>query len=391
MSFNVTSSVPYQLPFSLPPISPDQAQRAQGLVSFFFADGFMNTQANFAPQLGQLSQFGGSQLGQLGQFSGQSGLLGSPAGYSQTSVNQAVGMLGGFFAAQSNGMSQMGSLQGMMGAMFSNQQSLMPMQYGSFMAAQGFGFAMATQPGVGIRAGSAVGKDEFATHSSCRTGKDNPSNMNNSDHIKLALYDMLQKSDKKRGEHSSLGSDWQAIADRLQKDYGIKAEVTTVTSKEGDKLKALKFENGAVMADGAGDGQLDMGDYNFKGAIEDIESRYGMKADELIGALKNNGGFAQADQVAAAHHRVNNPDGTMFVPAAGGKDTAWMMGGAGFNLQSSQGLQGMQGLSDPQQMYLMHFLSQMQNMMFQNAGQQDQMYPAQQIGGIFAQAYIAAY
>lgn len=370
MSFNISNLTSYQLPVALPPIPFAQVQQAQGLISAFFVNSFASA--------GSAQPF--AQLG-----AGQTGLLSSPVGYNQNSVNQAVSMLGGFFAGQSMGLPQMGSMQGMMGAMFANQQGLMPMQYGSFMAAQGYGYAMTTQAGVGLRAGSAVGKDDFATHSSCRTGKHNPGNLNNSDHIKLALYDMLQKSDKKRGEHASLGSDWQAIADRLQKEYGIKAEVTEVTSKEGDKLKALKFENGAVMADGAGDGQLDMGDYNFKGAIEDIEKRYGVKADSLIGALKNNGGFGQAAQIAAASHQANNPNGGMFVPVEGGKDTAWMMAGMGFNMQ------GMQGLSNPQQMYLLNFLSQMNNMMSQNSLGQDQMYPTQQIGGLFAQAYIQAF
>ncbi len=130
------------------------------------------------------------------------------------------------------------------------------------------------------------GTDKFATHKSCRTGKHNPSNLNNSDHIKLALWDMFQKAKKTRGGFKSLGSDWNAIAKRLKEEYGINAKVVTVKTKSGDSIKALKFENGAIIADGAGDGQLDMGDYNFKGAIQDLEKRWGMKADQILSKAK---------------------------------------------------------------------------------------------------------
>jgi len=293
---SISSPSSYQLPTTFPQISNTQSQFAFNLTSMFMAGGFTTSQG-MTPQM--QGAFGGMSTG-FGS------LLQAPSGFNQNSLQNSISMLQGSFAKASGMMGSFASLgqsQGFMGAMFSNQQRMMPMQYGSFMAQQSIGGFMATQPGVAIRAGSAVGKDEFATHRSCRKGKHNPSNLNNSDHIKLALHDMFQKAKKKRGGFKSLGSDWKKIATRLKDEYGINATATKIKTKSGDTIKALKFENGAVMADGAGDGQMDMGDYNFKGAIKEIEQKYGMKADDMVKSLKENGGFARAD-FASQHHNA---------------------------------------------------------------------------------------
>ncbi|MBI2372658.1 MAG: hypothetical protein HYV07_01535 [Deltaproteobacteria bacterium] len=195
----------------------------------------------------------GGGMGGLGGLGGMGGLGG-------------LGGLGGMGGMK--GFGGFGPFGPMCMCMCQHMQGAMPMSLGNFQRVQ-----------------QADGVDKFATHQACRTGKDNPSNLNNSDHIKLALYDLLNKQESTRGGFKSFANP-EDLAKKLKDEYGIKAEVTTVKSKEGDELKALKFENGAVFADGAGDGQLDMGDYNFKGAIEDIEKRYGAKADDLIGAMK---------------------------------------------------------------------------------------------------------
>ncbi|MBI4819309.1 MAG: hypothetical protein HY791_23760 [Deltaproteobacteria bacterium] len=229
-------------------------------------------QAQFAAGLLSQDTFGPSPATRFAQATP---FFFPPPGYSDMALSSAMSSLlsGGLFGQMGIGKG-MGDF-GMLGAfgpmcmcMCHHHHGVMPMSLGNFQRVQ-----------------QADGTDKFATHQSCRTGRDNPSNLNNSDHIKLALYDLLNKQETTRGGFKSFQNP-EDLAKKLKDEYGIKAEVTTVKSKEGDELKALKFENGAVFADGAGDGQLDMGDYNFKGAIEDIEKRYGAKADDLIGAMK---------------------------------------------------------------------------------------------------------
>ncbi|MBI3184579.1 MAG: hypothetical protein HYZ28_20785 [Myxococcales bacterium] len=139
------------------------------------------------------------------------------------------------------------------------------------------------------------GVDKFATHHSCREGKNNPSNMNDSDHIKLAIYNILNRD----GTGPYKGLTPAELAKKLESEYGIKAEVTKVKSKEGDELNALKFENGAVFADGAGDGALELRDYDFKGAVDDITKRTGVTPEQFA---KNAAEF-KADRVAMVDFR----------------------------------------------------------------------------------------
>lgn len=125
--------------------------------------------------------------------------------------------------------------------------------------------------------------DKFATGQTCRTGKNNPCNLTNADNVTLAIYDILQ-GNVDNGINAAGrpgGMSWEELAKQLESKYGIKSEVTTVTSKEGDVLKALKFEGGQVFCDGAGDGQADLGDYDFKGAVSDITARTGMSRESF--------------------------------------------------------------------------------------------------------------
>lgn len=140
------------------------------------------------------------------------------------------------------------------------------------------------------------GTDKFATHHSCREGKHNPSNLNDSDHIKLALYNILNRD----GTGPYKGLPPAELAKKLEEEYGIKAEVTKVKSKEGDELAALKFENGAVFSDGAGDGALELRDYDFKGAIEDITKRTGITPEEFA---RHAGEFKQGQEWQAQYQK----------------------------------------------------------------------------------------
>lgn len=228
-------------------VSPEQSDRAAGLLSA------PKGAFGLAP-----SAFGARGLPPM---------MLPPIGYNSVALAGALQTMGrgGFSGAR-----RLCCCRPMTSYMFRMQRQYMPMQMGTFMK--------------GVE--KATGTDKFATHKSCRTGKHNPSNLNNSDHIKLALHDLLSKQKSTRGGFKSF-KDPKELAKKLEEEYGIKAEVTTVKSKEGDELKALKFENGGVFADGAGDGQLDMGDYNFKAAIKDIEKKYGAKSEDLVKAMKD--------------------------------------------------------------------------------------------------------
>jgi hypothetical protein len=143
-----------------------------------------------------------------------------------------------------------------------------------------------------------TGPDKFAVTATCRSNRSNPSNLNNSPHVKLAIYNIL-KDNKGRAMSP------KKLADELQSRYGIHAEVTTVKNDKGRNMKALKFDNGDILADGNGNGVMDLKDYNFKGAVEDIKQRYGVQENEVekLKQMVESGGTAgqpQGQNTAAA-------------------------------------------------------------------------------------------
>ncbi len=134
----------------------------------------------------------------------------------------------------------------------------------------------------------AEGDDKFAVHQSCVSNVvGNPSNMNNSDHIALAINDVLKNSSEVRDGTSFKAMKPEDLKKKLKDEYGIDSELTKVKDKNGTEIAALKFSNGAVFADGAGDGKLDTGDYNFAGKVAEIEKKYGVSADELVKGMKD--------------------------------------------------------------------------------------------------------
>lgn len=137
--------------------------------------------------------------------------------------------------------------------------------------------------------GPTVGEvDKFARNQTCRYGKDNPNNLSNADHITLAIYDIFKQNQETGVGHASRpgGMSFQALKEALEERYGITCELTTVTSKDGDTLQALKFPGGQVFCDGAGDGQADLGDYDFDAAVADIKARTGMTREGFREAFK---------------------------------------------------------------------------------------------------------
>lgn len=137
--------------------------------------------------------------------------------------------------------------------------------------------------------GPKVGEvDKFARNQTCRYGKDNPTNLSNADHVTLAIYDIFKQNQETGVGHGSRpgGMSFEALKEALETRYGITCELTYVTSKEGDRLQALKFPGGQVFCDGAGDGQADLGDYDFNAAIADIKERTGMTRESFREAFK---------------------------------------------------------------------------------------------------------
>lgn len=242
--YNVTStSVFYAELFSSEtPVSATQAEAAQSLLSLF--------PDTFGAGLGAPAP-----TPSLGRFPSY---LPPPPGYNAGALAQAFETLRGCPCHHHR---------------HHRPEEMGPSLYGVIMSLQML-FIGSASPAKASELQSGQQPDKFAVHEACRTGKDNPSNLNNADHIKLAIYSELNRSSDSRGAYKALSA--EELSKRLEEDYGIKSEVTTVKSKEGDELKALKFQNGQVFCDGAGDGKLDTGDYNFKGAIDDIKQRYGL-------------------------------------------------------------------------------------------------------------------
>lgn len=103
----------------------------------------------------------------------------------------------------------------------------------------------------------------------CRSSKCNPTNLNDEPALKLAIYTCLQQGN----------STPEQLAKALDEQFGIKATATTITTEDGQSYKAIDLGNGKIYADGDGNGALNVGDYNFSGALQDIQTKYGVSAD----------------------------------------------------------------------------------------------------------------
>lgn len=150
--------------------------------------------------------------------------------------------------------------------------------------------SVGTQAAPGTVQEKPTTKDRFATTHTCRGNRASPTNLNNSPHVKLAIYDILS--------HGKKSMKPEALAKELESKYGIHAEVTTVKDDAGKTHKALKFDNGDVFADANGNGVMDLRDYDFKGAIADLKERYG--ADVSVAQLQELAGGGQAQGVNPA-------------------------------------------------------------------------------------------
>lgn len=262
-------------------ISQAHAASAAALLTSF------NFSAGISFSATEVSSFSGATA-----MSAYAGLAVQPRGYSAAAVGGAFSVFAGGFSMSASGsysgadagwsLHGFGGFGGFcldLGALESYDR-LCTMQMRSVVSQIG---VMAKNLSGMLAPQKPDATDKFATGQTCRTGKHNPCNLTNADHITLAIYDILKGNQEKGVNKAGRpgGMSFEALAKQLEEKYGIKAEVTTVKSKEGDKLKALKFEGGQVFADGAGDGQADLGDYDFKNAVADIQSRTGMTRESF--------------------------------------------------------------------------------------------------------------
>ncbi len=231
-------------------------QRAKLLLNNYFTTQFSTGAAPQMPLYGGVSQ-------------AIAGLIAPPPGYGPAAINQAISLLAQFFSfgISQNPYSFAQSPYSEIGPAKPAQTSQIASLFNALFVFQ-FKFTPVSMKKF-IKKEKVSGKDKFAI-SSCRGGK--LSNLNNSDHLKLAIWDLMKRKKVRN---------FNKLAKLLKSEYGIEAKVTTVQGR-----KALKFSNGAMIVDGNGNGALDMSDYNFKGAIKDIEKRWGMKADQILSKAK---------------------------------------------------------------------------------------------------------
>jgi hypothetical protein len=113
--------------------------------------------------------------------------------------------------------------------------------------------------------GTRSTKDEFGT--GLGAGKGHSSNLSNSPEVVLALNSLLSKKGNIKMEE---------LQKELKEKFGIESETTTINGR-----KALKFANGDHIVDANGNGGLDTGDYNFKGAVKAIKEKYGLSDEQV--------------------------------------------------------------------------------------------------------------
>jgi len=136
------------------------------------------------------------------------------------------------------------------------------------------------QEAIEFRASSLSQSDIYATHKSCRTNRHNPGNLASAPHLKLMIYELMISEGQKDGGRPNAfqPADLQT---RLQEKYGISANLINVDTDDGDSLVALQFDDGSIFADGAGDGMLDSDDYDFAGAVANVQEQYGVSFEQF--------------------------------------------------------------------------------------------------------------
>jgi len=192
---------------------------------------------------------------------------------SQVSLQQAFAMFSKFLS-QIEGMgrrNRLGYQQGLglqaMGNLVGKHLSVQG-QFGQQTAAKvGFVNEFPGAPPVypNPTGGKRITKDEFGT--GLGAGKGHTSNLANSPEVVLALHKEL------KGKKLIKMKDLQKT---LKDKYGIESELTKI-----DGRKALKFANGDHVVDANGNGGLDMKDYKFKGAIDNIKKQYGLTDEDV--------------------------------------------------------------------------------------------------------------
>lgn len=261
IQFQQTTITQYSSYFNqLPDLSLGQSNTARALLQQLDGFGSLGGAGGFAPSLAEM-------------------MLPSPMGYLRGGAAQSMAMAAGFLQGlQASSMMDLsiGSRM-LMGLQMFSSGSL-----GAFGGAGGIGQAGFSVSNFSTRVGGegVQEKDRFATHEGCRTGADTPSNLNNSPHVKLALYNIL------KDHNDDMPAD--KLKSELKDRYGIEAELTTVKGDDGRELKALKFQNGDVFADGSGNGSFGMVDYDLKGAVKDIQDKYGVTPEDFDKQAKEN-------------------------------------------------------------------------------------------------------
>jgi hypothetical protein len=253
-------------------ISYGQVQTAQSLLQHL--DGFQDmAMGGFQPSLAQM-------------------MLQPPMGYLPGAIGQSIAQAQGFLQGLQTGL-----MGGNMAALSIGNRMLMGLgMFASplFTGNASFNITNMSVNVVGTGPNAPQGRDKFAVTEGCRSGVENPSNLQNSPHVQLALHNILKDNPD--------GMAADTLKKKLEEDYGIKSELTTVKNKDGTEFKALKFENGDVLADGTGNGAFGNMDYNLKGAVADIKEKYGitpedfeksMKAQKEAGAFQAGGTQAQ--------------------------------------------------------------------------------------------------
>jgi hypothetical protein len=211
-----------------------------------------------------------------------------------------------------------------------------------------------------------TGPDKFGYPLACTGNKDSPSNLQNSPHVQLALYNILKdNSDSMPAEE---------LQKQLKDKYGIESEITQFKGENGVERKALKFPNGDMLVDSSGNGSFGTADYNLKGAVDDIQKKFGISAEDFE---KTMGGLRDKDGKYQGPDLNNFGMGGSFdmtnVQAFGGYGAMMpMLGGFG---DPGMLMGMMQGNYD-------NFLGMLQGTM----GFPGSMFPSHQIAGMFSMA-----
>jgi len=241
--------------------------------------------ANFMPPMPPMGGMGASgvlqQLGGLLQgLTQQLGGLGNPR------MSQGVGAFGGFGALAQTGNVLGGFVQG--------QEQLK-------LGQLGFGAMGGVQANVNVNFNAQIQnqtqypaikktEDPFSASGMGKTGL--KSNLANSPEVTMAMHSIL----KDKGSMK-----FDELSKQLKEKYGIDSEVVKVKDDKGKEMQVLQFANGDKLVDGNGNGAADMGDYKFKDALKDIETKYGVTPEKFEAAAKEGriGGLAKGGGASA--------------------------------------------------------------------------------------------